>query len=722
MTATVGNQLQSSASLPIASLYVGDLSPDVTEAMLFEKFSQIGPVLSIRVCRDVVTRRSLGYAYVNFQNPADAEKAIDQLNFEPIKGDKPMRIMWTQRDPSLRKSGVGNIFIKNLDKNIDNKALCETFGAFGKILSCKIAIDDKGKSLGYGFVHYEKQESADASIMQLNGKLLNDKQVFVGPFIPKKERDRATEGKRKFTNLYIKHIRDDVSDEQLKELFSKFGSISSVYLQKDNDGRSRKFGFVSFEDPESANAAMIEMQGKEDIAEVQEGKKLYIAPAKKKAERQQELREKFERIKQERANRYQGVNLYIKNLDDDIDDGELRKAFEQFGTVTSAKVMMTENELSRGFGFVCFSSPEEATKAVTEMNGRILKSKPLYVALAQRKDERQAQLNQMYSQRTLTTVRIGPTGQLPAGAFPPQLSSGNFYMPPQAIANAARPPNFFAQIRPNPRWPTAAAQMRPGAQPTGMQMGGQPYRSGAPPRASIQQPNMPRGVPLGPGSGGRMNLNPMTRMNMTNAASVNQAQVLNAQTQEFYRQIGAQAAQATNAIRNEGERLERERIEKMREAQRASFAAAEGAKPQRAPGTANARMPSAGAAAGAAQPAPTIPPINMAVVNGNAAPKPTGKRFNIDAQLLATANSQQQKQTLGEYLYPIIAEMQSMDLAGRITGMLLELDNSDLMDMLQAHDEGGEELKKKVDEAVAVIKAHAAKEAVHSVTRNAIEG
>lgn len=70
---------------------------------------------------------------------AAAECALDTMNYEVIKG-RPIRIMWSQRDPCLRKSGVGNIFIKNMDESIDNKALYDTFSAFGNILSCKVSV------------------------------------------------------------------------------------------------------------------------------------------------------------------------------------------------------------------------------------------------------------------------------------------------------------------------------------------------------------------------------------------------------------------------------------------------------------------------------------------------------------------------------------------------------------------------------------------------------
>merc|ERR1712241_1371256 len=307
---------QNGASYPMASLYVGDLAKDVTEAMLFEKFSSAGPVLSIRVCRDMISRMSLGYAYVNFQQPADAERALDTMNFDVLKG-KPIRIMWSQRDPSLRRSGVGNVFTKNLDKTIDNKAMYDTFSAFGNILSRKVAHDmSNWESRGHGFVHFETEEAALNAIQKVNGMLLNGKKVFVGRFVPRKEREvELGEKARRFTNVFVKNICEEYDEDQLTVMFSKYGKISSVKVMKSEEGKSKGFGFVSFEDPEEAGKACDELNGT-DI----EGKTVYVGRAQKKAERQAELKKKFEAIKMERMNRFQGVNLYVKNLDDTIDD------------------------------------------------------------------------------------------------------------------------------------------------------------------------------------------------------------------------------------------------------------------------------------------------------------------------------------------------------------------------------------------------------------------
>ncbi|XP_071770793.1 polyadenylate-binding protein 1A isoform X2 [Centroberyx gerrardi] len=642
----------SAPSYPMASLYVGDLHQDVTEAMLYEKFSPAGAILSIRVCRDMITRRSLGYAYVNFQQPADAERALDTMNFDVIKG-RPVRIMWSQRDPSLRKSGVGNIFIKNLDKSIDNKALYDTFSAFGNILSCKkdaehlcsptnrevshpkqVVCDENG-SKGYGFVHFETQEAAERAIEKMNGMLLNDRKVFVGRFKSRKEREAELGARAKeFTNVYIKNFGEDMDDEKLREVFSKYGNAMSIRVMTDDSGKSRGFGFVSFERHEDAQKAVDEMNGKE-----LNGKLIYVGRAQKKVERQTELKRKFEQMKQDRMTRYQGVNLYVKNLDDGIDDERLRKEFTPFGTITSAKVMM-EGGRSKGFGFVCFSSPEEATKAVTEMNGRIVATKPLYVALAQRKEERQAHLTNQYMQR-MASVRAVPNPVI--NPYQPAPPSGYFMAAiPQAQNRAAYYPaaGQMAQLRPSPRWATQG--VRP-----------QHFQS----MPGAMRPSAPR---------------PQTFSTMRPASQVPRMM----STQRVAQTMGPRPATA----------------------------AAAAAAPVRG-------VPQYKYAAGVRNPQQHMT-AQPQVAMQQPAVHVQGQE-PLTASMLAAAPPQEQKQMLGERLFPLIQNMHP-SLAGKITGMLLEIDNSELLHML----ESPESLRSKVDEAVAVLQAHQAKEAAQKTVTN----
>uniref|UniRef100_A0A8C5H1E9 Polyadenylate-binding protein n=1 Tax=Gouania willdenowi TaxID=441366 RepID=A0A8C5H1E9_GOUWI len=549
---------------PLASLYAGDLHPDVTEAMLYQKFSPAGPIMSIRVCRDIITRRSLGYAYINFQQPADAECALDTMNYDLIKG-RPIRIMWSQRDPGLRKSGVGNIFIKNMDESIDNKALYDTFSVFGNILSCKVVCDDRG-SKGYGFVHFETQEAANHAIKSMNGMLLNDRKVFVGHFKSRKEREVEFGTKvMKFTNVYVKNFGEDYTDDKLKEIFTTFGKMLSVRVMKDDKGRSRGFGFVNYSHHEDAQKAVEEMNGKE-----LNGKILYVGRAQKRLERQGELKRKFDQIKQDRIQRYQGVNLYVKNLDDTINDERLRKEFSPYGTITSAKVM-TDGSQSKGFGFVCFSSPEEATKAVTEMNGRIVATKPLYVALAQRREERKAILTNKYMQR-LASLRTMATPIIDS-----YHQSGYYMTVPQPPARSYYNHSPVSNMRPVPRW-TGQPPRPPGKWCTGSVL----ICGGLCPQV-IPAPVMESCVHI--------------------------------QTPEA-----------------------------------------------------------------------------------------------LTASVLAAAPLKDQKQILGERLYPRIHAIHP-NLAGKITGMLLEIDNSELLHMLETP----ECLHSKVDEAIAVLQAHQVGNVLHSL-------
>merc|ERR1712173_212324 len=431
-----------------------------------------------------------------------------------------------------------------------------------------------------------------------------------------------------------------MTEEDLQKMFEKFGKITSLKLMKsDDDEKNKGFGFVSFEDAETAESACAELNGTEV-----HGKTIYVGRAQKKAERQMELKKKFEQMKLERMTRFQGVNLYVKNLDDTIDEERLRTELTPFGTITSAKVMCEEGR-SKGFGFVCFSSPEEATKAVTEMNGRIIVSKPLYVALAQRKEDRKAHLARQYVQRVSGMRMQQSFGQMGQQmGFPQQ----QYFLP----AAMPQPQRFF------------------GAQPQGMRPGGGVPRWAQQGQRHIQ-PNFAGGAPqMGRGQnrhqnnkmmgGGRpMGPGPMAMpMNMTAMAAA------------------ARPGMPPNAANPAGMRPNFKYTSGVRNVAGAPVMPAQ---PAQAP------MPPQ-------QPQQQQPPQAAVFIQG---------QEPLTASMLAQAPPSEQKQMLGERLFPLIQSM-FPELAGKITGMLLEIDNSELVHML----EHKESLTSKVEEAVAVLQAH----------------
>ncbi|XP_050262524.1 polyadenylate-binding protein 8-like [Quercus robur] len=596
------------------SLYVGDLEQNVTDSQLYDLFNHLGQVVSVRVCRDLSTRRSLGYGYVNYSNPQDAARALELLNFTPLNG-KPIRIMYSHRDPSIRKSGAGNIFIKNLDKAIDHKALHDTFSAFGNILSCKVATDSSGQSKGYGFVQFDNDEAAQKAIEKLNGMLLNDKQVFVGPFLRKQERETATD-KTRFNNVFVKNLSELTTEEDLNRIFGEFGTLTSFVVMRDADGKSKCFGFINFENADDAARAVESLNGRKV-----DDKEWYVGKAQKKSEREVELKIRFEQSMKEAADKYQGANLYVKNLDDSIGDDRLKELFSQFGSITSCKVMRDPNGISRGSGFVAFSTPEEASRALSEMNGKMVVSKPLYVALAQRKEDRRARLQAQFSQ-----------------------------MRPMAMAPSVAP----------------RMQMYP---PGGPGLGQQIFYGQAPPAIIPSQPGFGYQQQLVPGM--RPGGAPMPNFFVSMLPQGQQAQRPGGR-----RAGGVQQTQQPVPLMQQ-QMLPRGRVYRY--------------PPGR--GLPDVPMPAVGSGMFSV-------PYDMGVgPMRDASPLSQPIPIGALATALANATPEQQRTMLGENLYPLVEQLEP-DNAAKVTGMLLEMDQTEVLHLL----ESPEALKAKVAEAMEVLR------------------
>ncbi|KZT74157.1 hypothetical protein DAEQUDRAFT_683011 [Daedalea quercina L-15889] len=162
-----------------ATVYLGNLDERCTDALIWELMLQAGPVVNVHLPKDRISMTHQGYGFCEFLTEEDAEYACKIMNQIKLWG-KPIRVNKASSDKKQLDVGA-NLFIGNLDENVDERLLYDTFSAFGVMATtAKIARDpSSGKSKGYGFVSFTDFESSDAAIESMNGQFLMNKAITV---------------------------------------------------------------------------------------------------------------------------------------------------------------------------------------------------------------------------------------------------------------------------------------------------------------------------------------------------------------------------------------------------------------------------------------------------------------------------------------------------------------------------------------------------------------
>jgi len=157
-------KLDDGATADGAKLIVNYLPQIMTDNELYVMFITCGPLVSAEIVRDKSSGYSFGYGFVEYQNSADAAKAIKQLDGLSIS-NKKIKVSYSRP----RRVETTNLYIGNLPEGMSDDGLVNLFTPFGTIISSNILKDQSGRNRGYAFVRYNKKSEADSAVSKLSG-------------------------------------------------------------------------------------------------------------------------------------------------------------------------------------------------------------------------------------------------------------------------------------------------------------------------------------------------------------------------------------------------------------------------------------------------------------------------------------------------------------------------------------------------------------------------
>ncbi|GAB6028737.1 Squamous cell carcinoma antigen recognized by T-cells 3 [Chamberlinius hualienensis] len=306
---------------------------------------------------------SIGEAWLHFERD---EGTLEQYEAAILKINNRIKAVTEQRQKAednskekTERSGVGKKKnSKLIEKNVEKKGVKR-----------KINRDDEGKESvdSDGFTvpqakvakrsKLEKSKLTEASTS-------NDKEkpdiVAKKPIYDKTKDDRT---------VFISNLLFDVTEEQIKEFFSKVGEIMELRLVKDFKGRSKGYGYVEFLTSDLVSNAL--KQDREAIG----GRPVFVSKCKDKKNDTVSKQFKY-------ATGLEKKKLFIRGLPFSLTQEQLVEMFKVYGDLKEARLVTYRNGHSKGIAYVEYNNESDASGALLKVDGLVINEHTISVDIS----------------------------------------------------------------------------------------------------------------------------------------------------------------------------------------------------------------------------------------------------------------------------------------------------------------------------------------------------
>ena len=243
------------------------------------------------------------------------------------------------------------IYLGDLPPNTDQYQIDKLIHSLGPYQIESINVNSGKENKSYAFIKFHSTIDATKVIELLNMKEYNNHIIKAKPFSPYNTNETKNNSN---ANLFVKNLPNNINEIELLDLFKEFGKINSINLKTNSKGESLGYGYVLFDNEESAKNAMENLNNKEF-----KGKNLQVEFFIN--------REKRNENKEENGN----TMLVIKNISENKIENEktLLNYFEIYGQILICGILIPNeiNKLDSRSGVILFNSQKEADSAYNEL-------------------------------------------------------------------------------------------------------------------------------------------------------------------------------------------------------------------------------------------------------------------------------------------------------------------------------------------------------------------